>query len=354
MASSNLNKAKFEKFDEFYTRFEDIEREVEAYIDYNPNVFQGKTVLLPCDDPEWSNFTRYFAQNFQRLGLRKLVSTSYALESKKFKEGYPLTLFESDAPQFDESKSKTHGKIFVLTKDIDGDGRIDLDDLEWQYLEGDGDFRSPELRQLRDEADIIVTNPPFSLSREFFSWVMEKNKKFLLIVNVLFLTNKDIFPLIKNNKVWRGYGFQNGNSFFRTPTARDYANGVYDESTGYVKFRNCCWITNMEHGRRHKPLVLMTMADNIKYSKHASIKGIGYSYYDNYNAIEVPYIDSIPADFEGIMGVPATFLDKYCPEQFEIVGNEIDLKIPKGRGYVNGKRKTSRIFIRKIKGNENS
>ena len=157
MANETLSKAKTAKNDEFYTQYHDIEREIEAYLDYDPNVFKGKTVLLPCDDPEWSNFTRYFAQNFERLGLKKLISTSYAYESKKYKGPIQLTLFETEAPQFDPSKTQTHGKIFVLTHDTTGDGRVNIDDLEWKYLEGDGDFRSKEVTRLRDEADIIVT-----------------------------------------------------------------------------------------------------------------------------------------------------------------------------------------------------
>lgn len=347
MANETLSKAKEAKNDEFYTQYHDIEREVEAYLEYDPNVFRGKTVLLPCDDPEWSNFTRYFAQNFERLGLKKLISTSYAVESKKIKEWQP-TLFETESPYFDADKSRTNGKIFVLDEDINGDGRFNINDLQWSYLEGDGDFRSAEVKALRDEADIIVTNPPFSLFREFLAWIVEAEKKFIIIGNQNAITYKEVFPLIKENKLWLGNGFQNGNAYFRIVGKTDYANGVYDKSTGLVKFRNCCWMTNIEHGRRHQPLQLMTMADNLKFSKHKEIKGrTGYDHYDNYDAIEVPYTDAIPSDYEGAMGVPVSFLDKYCPEQFEIIGNEYDLNIPKGRGYVEGKRMYGRIFIRK-------
>ena len=321
MANETLSKAKAEKNDEFYTQYHDIEREVEAYLEYDPNVFQGKTVLLPCDDPEWSNFTRYFAQNFERLGLKKLISTSYAHESKKYKGPIQLTLFETEAPQYDASKTSTHGKIFILTRDTTGDGRINIDDLEWQYLEGDGDFRSKEIRALRDEADIVVTNPPFSLFREFVAWLMEAGKQFIVIGNMNAITYKEIFPLIKENKMWLGNGFHNGNAFFRTANAKEYANGVYDESTGLVKFRNCCWFTNLDHGRRHQPLQLMTMAANFKHSKHKEIREQKeYIHYENYDAIEVPYTDAIPSDYDGVMGVPISFLDKYCPEQFEIIG----------------------------------
>ena len=320
MANKTLTKAKAAKNDEFYTQFYDIETEMEAYLDYNRDVFRGKTVLLPCDDPEWSNFTRYFAQNFEALGLKKLISTSFAPESKTYKCGYQLSLFETESPKFDKDKTKTHGKIFVLTEDTTGDGVINLDDLQWDYLEGDGDFRSEEVTKLRDEADIIVTNPPFSLFREFVAWIMEANKEFVIIGNQNAITYKEIFPLLMNNEIWLGNGFKGGNAFFRVVEDRDYASGVYDKTTGLVKFRNCCWFTNIDHGRRHQPLRLMTEAENIRFSKHKEIKGIGYQKYENYDAIEVNYCDAIPSDYEGIMGVYSTFFDKYCPEQFEIVG----------------------------------
>ena len=322
MANTNLANAKTAKNDEFYTQYPDIQKEINAYLDYDPNVFRGKTVLLPCDDPEWSNFTKFFAQNFELLGLKKLISTSYAPESKKYKIPYQPTLFETSQPYFDNDKSKTHGKIYVLTHDVTGDNRIDINDLQWQYLEGDGDFRSKEIRKLRDEADIIVTNPPFSLFREFVLWLMEAEKLFIIIGNMNAVTYKEIFPLIKENKMWLGNGFQNGNAFFRVEAPRDsYADGVFDESTSLVKFRNCCWFTNIDHGRRHQPLRLMTMADNFKHSKHKEIRGRkDYIHYENYDAIEVPYTDSIPSDYNGAMGLPKSFLDKYCPEQFEIIG----------------------------------
>lgn len=321
MANTNLANAKSAKNDEFYTQYADIQKEMNAYLDYDPNVFRGKTVLLPCDDPEWSNFTKFFAQNFELLGLKKLISTSYAPESKKYKMPYQPTLFETSQPYFDNDKSKTHGKIFVLERDVTGDNRINIDDLEWQYLEGDGDFRSKEIRKLRDEADIIVTNPPFSLFREFMAWLMESEKHFIIIGNMNAITYKEVFPLIMDNKMWLGNGFHNGNAFFRIINEREYADGVYDAETGLVKFRNCCWFTNIDHGRRHQPLRLMTMADNFKHSKHKEIRGRKeYVHYENYDAIEIPYTDAIPSDYEGVMGVPTSFLDKYCPEQFEILG----------------------------------
>ena len=319
MANDKLSKAKKAKNDEFYTQFADISREIEAYLEYNPDTFRDKVVLLPCDDPEWSNFTLYFAQNFDRLGLRKLISTSYAYESKRLQFPYQPTLFESESLQFDIEKSATKGKIFTLSHDISGDGKIDHKDLEWQYLDGDGDFRSEEVTRLRDEADIIVTNPPFSLFREFLSWVVSANKQFIIIGNTNAITYKEAFPLIASNKMWLGNGFHKGNAYFETPFADRYKESVLNEETGLVKFRNCCWFTNIDHGRRHQPLQLMTMADNLKYSKHKEIRENGYPKYDNYDAIEVAYTDAIPSDYEGVMGVPISFLEKYCPEQFEIV-----------------------------------
>lgn len=322
MPTTKLSEAKNAKNDEFYTQYEDIQREVNAYLEYNPDVFKGKTVLLPCDDPEWSNFTKFFAQNFENFGLKKLISTSFAHESKNFKGEYQLSLFEEEAPQFDKSKTTTHGKIFTLTRDSNKSGYIDIDDLEWEYLEGDGDFRSDEVRRLRDEADIIITNPPFSLFREFVAWIVEAEKDFIIIGGMNAITYKEIFTLIMQNKVWLGNGFNAGNAYFRPASANvsDYASGVYDEKTGLVKFRNCCWFTNLDHGRRHEPLQLMTMADNLKFSKHKEIRNQGYQKYDNYEAIEIPFTDAIPSDYDGVMGVPISYLGKHCPEQFEILG----------------------------------
>ena len=332
MANTNLKEAKAAKNDEFYTQFHDIEIEMNAYLEYDPDVFRGKTILLPCDDPEWSNFTRYFAAKFEELGIKKLISTSYAPDAKKVQTMFEPTLFESEAPQFDATKTRTKGKIFILDQDHTQDGHINIDDLKWQYMDGDGDFRSKEVTLLRDEAEIIITNPPFSLFREFLAWINEGNKKFIIIGNMNCITYKEVFPLIKANKVWLGPPFPGGNAYFRPATQNDYAAGVYDENTNLVKFRNCIWLTNVDHGRRHQPLVLMTMADNLRFSRHKELKGkTAYDHYDNYDAIEVPFTDAIPSDYDGVMGVPISFLDKYCPEQFEILGitdrgNEWNLK----------------------------
>ena len=358
MANKNLSNAKSAKNDEFYTQLNDIQAEVNAYIDYNPDVFRGKTILLPCDDPEWSNFTRFFAQNFEMLGLKKLISTSYAPDAKMEKYGI---LFEYAAEQNGGRPQNERGKIFVLDHDTNASGRIDFDDLEWDYLDGDGDFRSEEVCKLRDEADVIVTNPPFSLFREFLAWILDgknclaqrrrgaevgsrvprdhdgnglaaKNakvaKKFLIIGNMNAIKYKEVFPLIMKNRLWLGNGFNAGNAYFGLPPnadSADYAKGVFDAESGLVKFRNCCWFTNIEHGRRHQPLQLMTERENIKYSRHKEVRGIGYRRYINFDGIEVPYVDAIPSDFDGVMGVPISFLDKFCPEQFEIVGMSLDL-----------------------------
>ncbi len=329
MPNANLANAKNAKNDEFYTQYADIQKEINAYLDYDPHVFRDKTVLLPCDDPEWSNFTKFFAQNFELLGLKKLISTSYAPESKKYKVPYQPTLFETSQPYFDEDKSKTRGKIFVLTDDVTGDGRININDLQWQYLAGDGDFRSKEIRALRDEADIIVTNPPFSLFREFMAWLMEAKKRFIIIGNKNCITYKEVFPLIKNNHMWVGRTPMTQDLLFEIPQSMQeefVKNGKkgsnYKTVDGKVLGRSTSiWLTNIDHGRRHQPLKLMTMADNFKHSKHKDVRGkTSYDRYDNYDAIEVPYTDAIPSDYDGVMGVPISFLDKYCPEQFGIVG----------------------------------
>lgn len=352
-----LAKAKKNKNDEFYTLYEDIEKEINAYLEYNPDIFRDKVVLLPCDDPDWSNFTRYFAQNFERLGLKKLISTSYAQESKVFKTPIQLSWLETNSEEYDESKTNTHGKIFTLTK---GNKRVDINDLKWKYLEGDGDFRSEEVKKLRDESDFIITNPAFSTFREFLEWILEADKKFLIIGNINCITYQQVFPLIRDNKAWLGNGMGRWISGFIVPPEYELYGTearVDDKGRRIVSTNNCLWLTNIDHGRRHQPLPLMTMADNLKYSKHKFIKERGYVRYDNYDAIEVPYADAIPDDYEGLMGVPITWLDKYCPEQFEIVGcsdNGIvpdEFKLPHFKRhhepFIDGKKIYKRLFIRK-------
>ena len=240
---------------------------------------------------------------------------------------------------------------------------IDIDDLKWKYLEDSGDFRSDEVKKLRNEADIIVTNPPFSLFREFVDWIFEVNKKCVVIGSMNAITYKNIFPLIKENKLWLGKGFSSGGSYFMIPDIlkeKGYINSTFDEETGLVKFGNCCWFTNLDHGRRHQPMQLMTMADNKKFNKKVIKSNEVYKPYSNYKAIEVSFTDAIPSDYDGVMGVPISFLDKYCPEQFEIVGltaswdeseeiNNLRLdKVNRNRGIIVGetKEKYARILIK--------
>lgn len=326
-SNSKLSEAKSKKNDEFYTQYADIEKEVNAYLEYDPDVFRGKTILLPCDDPESSNFTIFFAQNFERLGLKKLISTSYAVESKDIKGEYIPSEFEQNSPLFDWASTRVKGKIFILEKDITGDGLINHSDLEWDYLKGDGDFRSEEVCRLRDEADIIVTNPPFSLFREFVAWLIEGGKKFLLIGNLNAIKYKDCFPLLMKNQMWLGATANGTDMVFAVPEGAEVreSDRLKAERLGYkgnyTRLGNSCWFSNLEHGKRHRPLELMTMEENLKFSRHKEIKGQkSYLRYDNFDAIEVPFTDAIPSDYEGVMGVPISFLDKHNPEQFEIVG----------------------------------
>lgn len=277
-------------------------------------------MLLPCDDPEWSNFTKFFALHFSEFGIKKLISTSYAEDSKLLKTDYQPTLFETDAPHFDESKTRRKGKSFVLDRnDVNRDGLINIDDLQWNYLDGDGDFRCDEVIALRDEADIIITNPPFSLWRVFVAWLVESGKQFAVIGNQNALTYKEVFPLVQTNKLWLGKGFPRNMAHFQTPYT-PHGQWIEQEGGGVVRVPSVQWFTNIDHGRRHEPLQLMTMADNIKFSKHTELRGIGYRSYDNFDAIDVPFSDAIPGDYDGIMGVPVTFVGKYNPDQFEIVG----------------------------------
>ena len=325
MANSNLTNAKRTKNDEFYTQYKDIEKEVSAYLEYNPNAFRGKTVLLPCDDPDWSNFTKYFAQNFETFGLKKLISTSYAANSKQYSSNYQATSFEINDPQYDEEKTVTNGKIYTLTTDKNKDSKTDILDLEWNYLEGDGDFRSDEIKLLRNEADIIVTNPPFSLFRDFLTWITEADKQFMIIGNMNAITYKDVFSLIKEDKVWLGATGNGSDMVFAVPEGSEIAEKDRQKAArlGYVghytRLGNSCWFTNIDHGRRHQSLKLMSMKENLRFNKNLKGKE-SYEKYANYDAIEVPFTNAIPSDYEGAMGVPISWLDKYCPEQFEIVG----------------------------------
>lgn len=362
MPNNNLTNAKKAKNDEFYTQFSDIQKEVESYLEYDPNTFKGKVVYSNCDDPFESNFFRYFVLNFKRLGLKRLISTSYKPSPVANTQ---ITLFGDDVTLKPvKGRPKIVANKFIINDvgDVDGDGSFTLEDIarqlranknnEWTPLEGDGDFRSAECIELLKQSDIVVTNPPFSLFREYVKQLFEHHKKFVIIGTLNAIIYKEIFPLIKKNEMWLGNGFNAGNAYFSTPVIREYAGGVYDPKTGLVKFRNCCWFTNLDHGRRHQKIPLMTMEDNLKYSRHKEIKGKeSYDKYDNYDAIEVPYTDAIPSDYDGIMGVPISFMDKYNPEQFEILGSnrgvDQDSGGVYGRGsYLNGKETFKRIFIR--------
>ena len=361
--NQNLSQAKAAKNDEFYTQYADIQKEVNAYIEYNPDVFRGKTILLPCDDPEWSNFTKFFAQNFEYFGLKKLISTSYAIESKKFKTDWQPTLFETENPLYNADMSRVKGKIFTLDHDTNTNGRIDINDLQWHYMEGDGDFRSAEVTALRDEADIIITNPPFSLFREFLAWIIEGGKQFAIIGNQNAITYKEVFPLIKGNQIWIGATGNGSDMVFGVPEGAHVADSDRAKAArlgyvgNYTRLGNSCWFTNIEHGRRRQPLKLMSMADNLKFNK--KLKGqTKYDCYDHYDAIEVPYTEFIPNDYDGVMGVPISFLDKYCPEQFEIIDgigrysvmdNERTKKEGKYLSMINGQPKFFRIIIRRKK-----
>ena len=322
MANENLGAAKKAKNDEFYTQYEDIEKEMNAYLEYDKNVFKNKTILLPCDDPEWSNFTKYFAQNFEKLGLKKLISTSYAPNSKNLDDLFAPTEYEIGSDKYDKSKSESNGRIFTLDKDINRDKRIDFKDIEWDYLEGDGDFRSEELRILLSQADFVITNPPFSLFREFLAWIVSAEKSFSIIGNMNAITYKDVFPLMMSNQIWIGPSINSGDREFEVPPFwQTHSKSLRIDGDGrkFLRVDGVRWFTNIDHGHRHAEIPLMSMKDNLKFSKHKEVKDLGYQAYDNYDAIEVPFTDSIPSDYEGVMGVPISFLNKYNPDQFEII-----------------------------------
>lgn len=335
MAISNLIKAKNEKNDEFYTQYGDIQKEIEAYLEYNPNVFRNKVVYCNCDDPYESNFFLYFVLNFKRFGLKQLITTSYKPSPVANTQ---LGLFGDDTTLTKiKGRPKLTANKFLINEvyDMDGDGEFNLKDVakqlklnknnDWEPLNGDGDFRSDECINLLKKSDIVVTNPPFSLFREYVQQLFNYKKKFVIIGNKNAVTNKEIFPLFKENKMWVGTTTYNKDILFIAPSNADLSNKPKTsvrEVNGITYLRSpSVWFTNIEHGRRNKPLQLMTMEDNIKFSKHKELKGKKYQKYDNYNAIEVPFTDAIPSNYDGVMGVPVSFLDKYCPDQFDILGS---------------------------------
>lgn len=368
-----LQNAKKSKSDEFYTLYSDIQKEVEAYLEYSPDVFRGKVVYCNCDDPYESNFFRYFVLNFNRIGLKQLITTSYKT-SPIANTQLELFSYDENLTDSNEYQSKGAANKIIINEvgDIDGDSEFSLKDValqikenkknEWSTLYGDGDFRSDEAISLLKKSDIVVTNPPFSLFREYIKQLVEYDKKFLIISNINAITYKEVFPLIKENKIWLGTGMGRWISGFIVPESYELYGTearIDEDGNRIVSTNNCLWLTNLDHGKRHQPLPLMTMSDNIKFSSHKNIKGKGYEKYDNFDAIEVPFTDAIPSDYDGVMGVPITFIDKYNPDQFEIIGSDFEIKdglhdylIRDGwdgkldRGYIQGKRKYSRILIK--------
>jgi hypothetical protein len=333
-ANRALGKAKSAKQDEFYTQYVDIQKEVEAYLEFDPDTFRGKIVYCNCDDPFESNFFKYFAANFNRLGLKKLITTSY--------DGSPIAGAQLTFGEYVEGNDKRKKPKAIAVeieevKDLDGDGAIGIEDVKLflkqtphthkRLVEG-GDFRSTECIALLREADFVVTNPPFSLFKEFVAQLVEHDKKFLIIGNMQAITYLDVFRLIQDNKLWLGVTIHSGDREFRVPDHYPLkAAGwrVDENGVKYIRVKGVRWYTNLDHGRRHQMLPLMTLNDNLRFSKHKEIKGkAAYSRYTNYDAIEVPFTDAIPSDYDGIMGVPVSFLDKYNPDQFEIIGNSDD------------------------------
>ena len=334
MANKNLTNAKKAKNDEFYTQFSDIQKEVESYLEYDANAFKGKVIYSNCDDPFESNFFRYFVLNFNRLGLKRLISTSYKPSPVANTQ---ITLFGDDVTlEPVKGRPKIVANKFIINEvgDIDGDGSFTLEDIakqlranknnEWTPLEGEGDFRSDECVELLKQSDIVVTNPPFSLFREYITQLFEHKKQFLIIGNLNAITYKEIFPMIKENKVWLGNNARvnGGAMFYEIPEAvanldqvREIKTDEKGKKTYITRVQGVRWFTNLDHGRLHQPIPLMTKVDVIKFSTNKA-----FEKYENYNAIEVSLVKNIPSDYDGIMGVPISFLDKYSPEQFVIIG----------------------------------
>ena len=308
----NLNSAARTKKDKFYTQLEDIENELWHYREF----FIGKTVLCNCDDPYESDFFKYFTIYFNTLGLKKLIATCYA--------GSPIVQTELDFwgtanenPTFDKRTQAIRLDVNEV-RDFNGDGATDLADVKWllennrnavTYLNGDGDFRSAECVAALKEADIVVTNPPFSLFREYVAQLMKYDKKFLIIGNMNAVTYKEIFPLIMQNKIWLGHGFRGMVGFFRSPYEDTAASSQHRE--GMIRNSGVHWFTNLDVSKRHENILLFR-----RYAEEPEL----FPRYDNYDAIEVSKTMNIPCDYDGVMGVPITFLDKYNPAQFEILG----------------------------------
>lgn len=328
--NTNLHSAKTGKKDEFYTQLSDIEKELKHYKDH----FKGKTVLCNCDDPRVSNFFHYFSYNFEQLQLKKLIATCYK---------------NQDADLF--SKNDSEKAIYLeYTGDKNGDNTPNADEIGIKHLRGDGDFRSQECIELLKQADIVVTNPPFSLFREYVAQLIEYDKKFLIIGNLNAITYKDIFRLIKDNKLWFGHSIHSGDREFQVPDSYPLNSAGYRidaKGNKYIRVKGVRWFTNLDYNERHEDLIL--------YKKYTPEE---YPTYDNYDAINVNVTKDIPCDYDGVMGVPITFIDKYNPEQFEILGmassagyNKEIVGIPflgikDARPIIKGKNTYARVFIK--------
>ncbi len=315
--SDDLRKAQVRKADEFYTQLSDIELEMKHYKEH----FKGKTVFCNCDDPYESNFFKYFAMNFNYLGLKKLIATCYVSSPVMYTQ---LSLFDDMEYQIkvpSESKKKPYKVEITEVSDENGDGAFDLEDIKQllkskknvcKVLKGDGDFRSAECVELLKESDIVVTNPPFSLFREYVAQLMEFNKQFIIIGNVNAIAYKEVFPLIKSDKIWFGASIHSGDREFRVPDSyplQAAGSRVDENGVKYIRVKGVRWFTNLEYEERHEDLILYKYYSPEEYPK-----------YDNYNAIEVNKTSDIPCDYYDVIGVPITFLDKYNPDQFEIIG----------------------------------
>lgn len=315
--NSALKNAKKEKIDNFFTLYETIEEEINFYYCYNPEVFKNKTVLCPCNDGANSNFTNFFVDNFKKFGLKKLIGVSYSDEKDNLEN---INNIELNSPFFNEEKHKKCGGLFICENN---------EQIKFSgYLNSNGDFRSKEVTELRNESDFIITNPPFSLFREFVAWIFEKDKKFIILGNQNSVTYKEIFPLIKENKIWYGASIHSGSVIFKIPGyLKAYSKKIYiKEGQKYINLSFIRWFTNVKHGVARKKLNLYSMAHNLKFNNKLRKKlekdygKIEYPHYDNYDAIEVPFTECIPIDYNGAMGVPITFLDKYNPGGRGIVG----------------------------------
>ena len=340
--SAGLRTAKESKKDEFYTQLVDIEKEMRYFKDK----FEKKVVYCNCDDPYESNFFKYFALNFNRLKLKKLISVSYA--------GSPIAgdevgLFEEQGKEYKITSKKAYRVTLTELKDVTGDGREDLEDVKEiikhriRYLKGDGDFRSEESIALLKQADIVVTNPPFSLFREYLAQLVEYGKDFIIIGNINAISYKEVFPLIKENKMWLGASIHSGDREFKVPL--DYplnASGTRVDKKGnkYIRVKGVRWFTNIDFNERHEDLDLYKEYSEEEYPK-----------YDSYDAINVNKTAEIPYDYNGVMGVPLTFMDKFSPDQFVIIGLDRYVEDNPHYGHrftINGKETYARILIKKV------